>query len=466
MRASRRLRRERLTVTTLLALPDRAGRDSFWLALILILYLLLGGLYAVRTPDWQNPDEPAHYNYIAQVAVGGCCPVIAAGDWDQEYLDLIKQERFAPETLGALDRIEYEDHQPPLYYLMAAPVYSLTNGSLNALRLFSVLIGAAVIMCAYGIGRTLLPDQPQIALGAAALTAFVPQHAAVLASVNNDGLAELIVAMSLLGLILYLKEVPVRVWMLGLLAGIGALTKASTLFLFGLIPLMLLLDAWFKRRQRAPLRLIRLLAAFFVPALAVAALWWLRNLYVYGWPDFLGLGAHDSVVIGQLRTADLIAEVGLGETLRRALETTFNSFWGQFGWMAAPLPAWAYTLIAGLLGVVIAGWLVDLLVLRRRAPTVRPFWRSLAWLAIGLTLLLGLLQYLYYNTEFVQFQGRYLYPALIPFALWLVQGLDAWRRLAVPGQRWGRVLMVALPALVLLAINIFALWRILPSLAS
>ncbi|MDI6834774.1 MAG: MarR family winged helix-turn-helix transcriptional regulator, partial [Rhizobiaceae bacterium] len=32
------------------------------------VYLALASLYAIRTPAWQAPDEPAHYNYIRQIA--------------------------------------------------------------------------------------------------------------------------------------------------------------------------------------------------------------------------------------------------------------------------------------------------------------------------------------------------------------------------------------------------------------
>ena len=52
------------------------------LGLLLLAYLALGVLFAARTPAWQTPDEPAHYNYVGQVAGGGL-PVIARGDWDQ-----------------------------------------------------------------------------------------------------------------------------------------------------------------------------------------------------------------------------------------------------------------------------------------------------------------------------------------------------------------------------------------------
>ena len=35
---------------------------------ILVCYFVLGGLFAVLIPPWQVPDEPAHYNYVRQLA--------------------------------------------------------------------------------------------------------------------------------------------------------------------------------------------------------------------------------------------------------------------------------------------------------------------------------------------------------------------------------------------------------------
>jgi hypothetical protein len=46
------------------------------LALILVLYFALAYGYATRTPDWQIPDEPAHYNYVRQIVENGELPVI------------------------------------------------------------------------------------------------------------------------------------------------------------------------------------------------------------------------------------------------------------------------------------------------------------------------------------------------------------------------------------------------------
>ena len=50
-----------------------------------------------------------------------------------------------------------------------------------------------------------------------------------------------------------------------------------------------------------------------------------------------------------------------------------------------------------------------------------------AWAILLVTILLVALQFIYYNVEFQQWQGRYFFPALIPIALALALGLAHWR---------------------------------------
>ena len=45
--------------------------EWIWIGLILIGYGVLVTRYATRTPDWQAPDEPAHVNYVRQIADEG-----------------------------------------------------------------------------------------------------------------------------------------------------------------------------------------------------------------------------------------------------------------------------------------------------------------------------------------------------------------------------------------------------------
>ncbi len=400
------------------------------LTMILIGYLIVGTLFAIQVPDWQAPDEPAHYNYVAQVANDGCCPMIEDGDWQSAYQAELTSIKFASSALDRLDTIQYEDHQPPLYYLLASLVFKLSNGSLTALRLFSMLLGAGVVILSYMIGKRVFPNQPQVALGAMALVTFHPQHLSMITSVNNDALAEVIIAVALLWIIRYLQASNIPVWQFGLIMAVGLLTKTTTYFLAGVIPLAILLR-WYQEKGSIQ-SLIKAWAIFLVIALGIGGLWWIRNFGVYGFPDFLGLRAHDAIVVDQPRTAEYIANNGMAVYIREMIRVTFNSFWGQFGWMAVPLDnvlgGWIYRGFAILMTIGGSGLLVARLPRQAESDTQQePRTQWAVWVILTITLVLAVLAYLYYNTEFLQWQGRYMFSGLIPFALILAYGVDGWR---------------------------------------
>src|SRR5690606_31871337 len=143
---------------------------------------ILAYQFASRTPAWQIPDEPAHYNYSRQVVETGELPVIEMGDWNQPYLNLILRCNFHPATIGQPDdqqnlayleacdyypalaidirRVEYEDHQPPLYYLLQSVVYRVSDGDLVTMRFFSAILGAGAVLCAWLMIRLLVPQAP------------------------------------------------------------------------------------------------------------------------------------------------------------------------------------------------------------------------------------------------------------------------------------------------------------------
>ena len=65
-----------------------------------------------------------------------------------------------------IDPIRYESHQPPLYYLLATPVFLLGRAlgmetPLLPLRLFSMALGLASLLVAYRLVRTLVPGSPR-----------------------------------------------------------------------------------------------------------------------------------------------------------------------------------------------------------------------------------------------------------------------------------------------------------------
>ncbi|MBI5961628.1 MAG: DUF2142 domain-containing protein [Chloroflexi bacterium] len=414
-----------------------------WTVIIFIVaaYLAIASQYAVRTPDWQAPDEPAHYNYVRQIVDEDRLPVLKMGDWQQEYQEQLKASGFDPALLDRLDSIEYEDHQPLLYYVLQAPIYALSDGDLITMRLFSVLLGAGVVICTWAVLWVCVPRYPYLALSGAGFVAFLPQHLSILGSVSNDALAELVVGLTLLASALYLGNsrrsaennpaIPHHISpvVLGVLVGLALITKTTIYFLGGIAVLAVLLR-W--RREHWPWRLAaRHLAAVLIPALLIGGMWWGRNLYMYGGLDIAGLQRHEEVTIGQLRRNTYVALECGGSTrvyLENFARTTFHSFWGQFGWMAVPMPQNIYRLL--LLGVIIALAGVVPFVWRNHWPRQLSGPQRDILVIFGAVIVFVATAYGLYNLDFVQFQGRYLYPALIPLAFLIAIGLDGWMSLA------------------------------------
>ncbi len=376
---------------------------------IVIVYLIIGVLYAVYTPDWQIPDEPAHYNYIRALAETQRLPVMESGDYDQAYIERLTSEGF-PDVLP-ISSVTYEDHQPPLYYLLATPFFWLSGGSLLVLRLFSLALGAIVIVMTGYIAKALFPQRPSLVWLSAGLVAFIPQHVAMMAGVNNDALTEALLSLWLWLALRYLHD-DVRPLALGLILGALFLTKTTG---YVALPLALLV-LWLRHRRsqlswtRTAQQALQLLA----PALLLGALWWGRNLIVYGWPDVLGLSRHNAVVVGQPRTADWVARDGLLPFLIAALRTTFRSFWGQFGWMGVVVDQRIYIGV-GLLSAL-SCWGFVWYLIDAGDEEDRPQQRD-ALMLLGSATLLTFALPLWYNLTFVQHQGRYLFPALPALAL-------------------------------------------------
>lgn len=429
-----------------------AMRRHLPLLLIVIAYLGAAALFAVYTPAWQAPDEPAHYNYVRQLA-NGRFPTMTAIDYDEAYKNAAISSGFAPEY--DITIITYEDWQPPLYYLLLTPVYWLSNGSLTALRLFSLLLGAGVVVLAYASVRRIFPDKNWVALTTAVFIAFLPQHLAIMAALNNDALAELLIAALIFTLVGYAQQpTPRRAAALGLLLGLGFVTKGTVYPLTLVVALVGVWRHWgdWPALLRNGLRVV-------LPAALLGGLWWGRNIAVYGGLDVLGKAAHDAVVVGQPRTSEWIAQFGLMETVRLFAQTTFRSFWGQFGWMALPMlnPRWLYPLLgllllAAVLGLLWWGWQ------RRslwRTATAVPFYILLGVFLLTVGVHVG------YNLTFVQHQGRYLFPALIPIGVGVALGLGVWIRPFTARIPFLPDLLPLGLGLALLALDIYALFRII-----
>ena len=424
--------------------PSTLRKADWPLALILVCYFILGGLFAVLVPPWQVPDEPAHYNYVRQLAQTGAYPVIAVGDYDQ---DLIANRIAPPDARPdfSLDAVQYEDHQPPLFYTLAVPVFLLFNGALIPLRLFSLFIGAFVVVFGYLAVRAIFPAHPHIAAFAVAFIALLPQHLHMMAGFNNDSLSEALIALTVwlcarlivVSSPLQLPLSPAPLLLIAIVVGLSFLTKAQA-YLALPVALFAVLVCLPKGRslRDALLPLIIVIAIAGVIGLP----WWIHGLQVYGGTDLLGLQRHNIVVAGQPTTVEWIAQYGWGGLLSHMVETTFQSFWGQFGWMSIVIDRRLYLLFLAITVVsalLFLAWWVHGLSAKARlkghaatssgASIHSPYLvltreQTLALDMLVVLALAALLGFIWYNLQFVQHQGRYLFAGLIPMATALSLG--------------------------------------------
>jgi 4-amino-4-deoxy-L-arabinose transferase-like glycosyltransferase len=327
-----------------------AGAARLLLVPILLAYGYIAVGYARATPRWNNPDEPAHVNVVRQIATTGTLPVLSEGDWDSDLLARLTTAWFPNDY--EVDGIRYEGHQPPFYYLLAAPVYRLTlwlnmplNRQILALRLFSAAIGAVAVVAAFVVGRETAPDVPVIAVLTAATVAFVPMNTAISAAVNNDCLATALSGVTLAALMIGRRVGFSDRWAIGLGLLIGALVLTK-LTVYVYVPLILAVLLLAGRSLRWPLIASGV-------ALLVAGWWVVRNMLVYGLLDPLAMARHDQIVVGQPRWLSYDVEA-----LDFFFRILFRSFWGMFGWMGVVLDDGFYILflvltVLGILGLAV-----------------------------------------------------------------------------------------------------------------
>lgn len=431
------------------------------LAGLVLVYFLLAGAYSgvtpAATPEQHNPDENAHMQYVQTVA-SGHLPV------------------FTDAMHG------YENHQPPLYYALSAPVYLAAHGrgeatATRAVRWVSILLGALLILASYWCIRTAFPGQPWLALGTATAVGLLPGNVALSASVTNDALTNLVMAvgLALLAKLVTATEAGERgkwaLW-LGVTLGAGIWTKTSTLVLFPTVLLACYLLA--ARNLTTPAQAARAAGITCGLGGVLGLPWLLRNQILYGDP----LAQHIfTSAFSSTAQADDIARNLYGGSLLSYLggvaQWTFASFWGGFdsmllfwgqdprvhlhpnergaySFLAHPLPL-PYTVLA-VLCLAAAGGLLR--ALGRRAA-LAPSQNVLLAAFAALTALTGLV-FLRFILTFFQAQGRYWYPALLPLAFFFVLG----GRGLLPRPAWFPA-FVGLLAAGLLALNLYTLLALL-----
>ncbi|MDQ2806263.1 MAG: S-layer homology domain-containing protein [Chloroflexota bacterium] len=282
--------------------------------------------------------------------------------------------------------------------------------------------------------RQLAPAHPQWAVVAAAGVALLPQFGFNSATAGNDS-AVLCWGMAAFYTWFRALRDP-RFdrwgWRMGGLCGLAILSKLSGLVLLPGLALVIALRAGGQTRPTgsndgAGRAALRLATGAGLALLLLCGPWILRNLWLYGEPTGTAAIFHFyQGKFGALHLADATSRAVF-------VLTTRFSFVGVFGWMNVPLPPAAYTQ-ADYVAVVLLG-LSTVAVLRRVPLAARLRQAAVIMALVTITLLVT---YIQFNvTVGSQAQGRYLFLALLPFALLATAGLytlsprGRWRTLAL-----------------------------------
>lgn len=439
------------------------------LGLIAGVYCTLSVMYAILTPPWESPDEPAHYLYVSQLAAR----------WHPPQKSSIKQTNSFSKDQAFISS-NYEWYQPALGYLPAAVVYkvlaiiapdslpkqipSLSSQfpaipsrynifihsdsgifqvwddawGLLIIRILLSLLGLPVIFAAYRLGG--LADNKKsgfLGIAAAGWVAFLPQFTFINASVRSDTLTNAIAALVFLTAVLMQTSGEQRdrnALLTGILLGLGLISKNTFVYMLPIGLIAVILSA-----PRAPRTWLRLTMLVLAPALI---LW---GVYYLAFVEARAAFAYTLTTALKINP-ELLTWKHLQEIPEPLL---IDLFYARFGWANVAPPAIWSKIAFGFWSVGICITLVQSVRFSRK-PELSQQMKIIALLLVGM--LLAFIGVVRFNLSVVQPQGRLLFPALLP---WAILGLwGVWQILPKRSEKIAAILTISF----MLLFNIYALF--------
>jgi 4-amino-4-deoxy-L-arabinose transferase-like glycosyltransferase len=374
--------------------------------------LLVCSVWAILTPPFHVPDEISHMAYVQAVAESGELPLKHDGPtYSQQERNLLASLDFGS-VIGrpasrppwtAFEEAEVRSAEnapasrevsnattasanPPLYYLIEAPVYWATPSAslldkLVAMRLVSALFGALTVLAIFLFLRELVPGSPWLWSVGALVCTFHPGFGFVSSGVNPDALVFTLSAATfwLMARLFRRGATFKRVAALGAVVAAGVLTKP--LFI-GLVPAAALAVLAAVVRSRRPGMSPRTALAMVATAAAVAGLPVLAyhgiSRAAFDHPYF-AKGTSTASTVGTSPSsytdeASYIWQLFLprvpglqdqfpGFALR---DIWLSGFTGQFGWLDYRFPPWVLDWTTWLGLALLIGAVTSLFIYRRR----------------------------------------------------------------------------------------------------
>jgi hypothetical protein len=340
------------------------------------MYFLARGIfYSCILPLWEGYDEFEHFAFVQYLATDSRLPSAASTRVSREVQDslmivplpwtlrdfpaphvthdefwrLPPEEReirgrqlkslpkdFARQRATAPLPL-YEAKQPPLYYwLLSWPLRIIDGWSLPSrvfgLRILSLIFASLVIPFGFVVARRVFrQDGP--ALGIVAIIAAMPELMINVCRVGNESLS---IVFYTLATYFFLRMVETErhiknAWFLGIILGLGLLTKA---YFLAALPCAALVLLWIFLRSRCkPIRVLIETLAVLAPVCILSGWWYWRNIRLGSSLSGEGLGG--------LFLADLTKHIPEVHWLDAADFMFFSHIW--FGaWSFLQVRSWIY----------------------------------------------------------------------------------------------------------------------------
>lgn len=390
------------------------NRELQVLALIILLGLGLRLAGSALFPIGAGPEEPSHLFYIGYIAENGVLPNVPLNE--QTVMSIEKEAIY----------------QPPLYYMVAAPFYSLVAGQgefaiVHFLRLLSVAFGTACIALTYSIAKR-MRFAKIIAVGSALFIALLPTHVIVSSTLGNSALSWALCLGTVYFCILAIQEK--RAWYMaaaGLLMASAVLAKYTSMSVaiaFAIAAIVFLLKGkgnFFKR-----------IAVCAIPLVAIAI-------------PFRNLALYDSLMPSLLRKA---LPIDLG-WLYYFSTHIFAGIWLQeYG--AATIPGYRFVFF-GFYAVVSAAALAGFvgLLISKEWPSAR---KRLVVAMLLLPVLLNLAGVAYMNFFGLWTESSWLFATIGLAAILFIAGLAKFAKMLGQEKRANTIVWAVLATMLLLDI--------------
>jgi 4-amino-4-deoxy-L-arabinose transferase-like glycosyltransferase len=427
-----------VTVTEVVApvvgAPKRSRAPQFVLLGVLLVFVALSTVIAVKTPAWEANDEEGHVQNIE---------ALASGHW----YAIPFQCHLTPKVGTLFNCAGPEPQQPPLYYAVAAgwqkmlglPIQPAFRGQYNPalfldhhnpallgdhtanhgwvlwMRYLSILLGVLTLFVTF-LAVRLVTSDPWTPVVAAGVLAFIPRFVFLASFVTNDILVALLgAALMYVSLRFALSPSWWRMGLIGVVYGLLVITKLSALPMGLIIVAAAFLVAGWKQRAQY----VGIAAC---GTLLVSGWYLIQNTVRYGDPLALRATTKYLTYIDGLGKIDgrpyfvhnLLQHVFIKVPQEIVHSIWFQSGWGQFNW-----PSWV-------------NWTITVAVLVLVATLVRSLCRRDVLAILGVLVVSALLCVWMTSFSTGFYAGRYAIAGFPALAAVLGLAVERWR----PGIRF------------------------------